>query len=53
MMLSGLEPLIYTKESNFMNVGERCNVAGSIRFKKLIMGNKYEDGMLSMFFTLF
>jgi 5-methyltetrahydrofolate--homocysteine methyltransferase len=45
MKLSGLEPLIYTKESNFLNVGERCNVAGSIRFKKLIMNNKYEDAL--------
>jgi 5-methyltetrahydrofolate--homocysteine methyltransferase len=45
MRLSGLEPLRYTKESNFINVGERCNVAGSIRFKKLIMSNKYDDAL--------
>ncbi|EFC50443.1 5-methyltetrahydrofolate-homocysteine methyltransferase [Naegleria gruberi] len=45
MKLSGLEPMIYSKNSNFINVGERCNVAGSIRFKKLIMENKFEDAL--------
>ncbi|KAL0481036.1 methionine synthase [Acrasis kona] len=45
MRLSGLEPLFYTSKSNFMNVGERCNVAGSIRFKKLIMNHKYDEAL--------
>lgn len=45
MRLSGLEPLRYTSQSNFINVGERCNVAGSIRFKKLIMNNKYDEAL--------
>ena len=41
MRLSGLEPLVFTPEINFANIGERCNVAGSIRFKKLIVGGDY------------
>lgn len=45
LYLSGLLPLVYTPESNFINVGERCNVAGSIQFKKMIMNNKYEDAL--------
>ncbi|HMN34698.1 MAG TPA: methionine synthase [Chiayiivirga sp.] len=35
--LSGLEPLVITPESNFINVGERTNVTGSAQFKKLIL----------------
>ncbi|MEP2578683.1 MAG: methionine synthase, partial [Roseibium sp.] len=34
--LSGLEPFVITKETNFVNVGERTNVTGSARFRKLI-----------------
>lgn len=45
MKLSGLEPMIYSPQSNFLNIGERCNVAGSIRFKKLILENKFEDAL--------
>ena len=37
MRLSGLEPLVFSPEIIFANIGERCNVAGSIRFKKLIV----------------
>lgn len=40
---SGLEPLIMRKNLNFVNIGERTNVAGSARFKKLIMAGAYED----------
>ncbi|RZJ43179.1 MAG: hypothetical protein EOO19_13305, partial [Chryseobacterium sp.] len=40
LRLSGLEPLIITPESNFINVGERTNVAGSKKFLRLI---KEED----------
>ena len=36
MRLSGLEPLVITPESNFINVGERTNVAGSKKFLRLI-----------------
>ena len=36
LKLSGLEPLVVTSESNFVNVGERTNVTGSRRFLRLI-----------------
>ncbi|HEY7885009.1 MAG TPA: homocysteine S-methyltransferase family protein, partial [Cellvibrionaceae bacterium] len=39
--LSGLEPFNITKDSLFVNVGERCNVTGSARFKKLIVEEDY------------
>ena len=45
MFLSGLEPLIITDNTNFVNIGERTNVAGSARFRKLIMEDKYEDAL--------
>src|SRR5690606_40624642 len=38
--LSGLEPLTITPESNFINVGERTNVTGSAKFKKLILDDR-------------
>ncbi len=40
--LSGLEPLNITKETNYVNVGERCNVTGSKKFARLIRENDYE-----------
>lgn len=43
--LSGLEPLIATSQTNFMNVGERTNVTGSARFARLIRENKYEEAL--------
>ncbi len=43
--LSGLEPLIMTPESNFMNVGERCNVTGSKKFAKLIIDENYDEAI--------
>ena len=43
--LSGLEPLKITKETNFVNVGERCNVTGSKKFARLIRENKYEEAI--------
>ena len=45
MRLSGLEPLIITPESNFVNVGERTNVAGSRRFLRLIKEEKYDEAL--------
>lgn len=46
MRLSGLEELTVTKERlNFVNVGERCNIAGSIQFKKLILAGNYDKAM--------
>ena len=40
LKLSGLEPLIITPQSNFINVGERTNVAGSKKFLRLIIDNR-------------
>ncbi len=42
---AGLEPLTVFKGSNFVNVGERTNVTGSAKFKKLIKEEKYEDAL--------
>lgn len=41
MRLCGLEPFEINPSSMFANIGERCNVAGSIRFKKLIVANDW------------
>lgn len=43
--LSGLEPLAINKASNFVNIGERCNVAGSRKFARLIRDEKYEEAL--------
>lgn len=43
--LSGLEPVFITRESNFVNIGERTNVAGSIKFAKMIREEKFEDAL--------
>jgi len=43
--LSGLEPLTISPETNFMNIGERCNVAGSRKFARLIREKKYEEAL--------
>lgn len=45
LRLSGLEPLIVTPESNFVNVGERTNVTGSRRFARLIKEEKYDEAL--------
>ncbi|WP_369793444.1 methionine synthase [Lacinutrix sp. Hel_I_90] len=45
LTLSGLEPLIVTPESNFINVGERTNVTGSRKFLRLIKEEKYEEAL--------
>ncbi|RLN58999.1 hypothetical protein BBJ29_005476 [Phytophthora kernoviae] len=46
MWLSGLEDMVVTKERfSFLNVGERCNISGSIRFKRLIMKGDYGTAM--------
>ena len=44
--LSGLEPVTIRPESNFVNVGERTNVTGSARFRRLISENNYEEALL-------
>ncbi len=43
--LSGLEPLVITPELGFVNVGERTNVTGSARFRRLIAENQYEEAV--------
>lgn len=45
MLLCGLEPMRAGPEQLFMNIGERCNVAGSKRFLKLIKDNKFEEAL--------
>lgn len=43
--LAGLDPLVITKQTNFVNVGERTNVTGSARFKRLILEGDYETAL--------
>ncbi len=43
--LSGLEPLVITPESNFINIGERNNIAGSLKFAKLIREQKWSEAI--------
>ena len=45
LQLSGLEPLIVSKESNFVNIGERTNVTGSRAFLRLIQAGDYESAV--------
>ncbi|UII76856.1 methionine synthase [Flagellimonas sp. HMM57] len=45
LKLSGLEPLVITPESNFINVGERTNVAGSKKFLRLIKEEKFDEAL--------
>lgn len=43
MVISGLEPLTFTEHLGFCNVGERCNISGSLQFKRLVKDGKWED----------
>ncbi len=43
--LSGLEVLAITPETNFVNIGERTNVSGSIKFARLIREEKYDEAL--------
>jgi 5-methyltetrahydrofolate--homocysteine methyltransferase len=45
LVLAGLEPLIITPESVFVNIGERTNVTGSRKFLRLIKEEKYEEAL--------
>ncbi len=45
LRLSGLEPLVIDAHSNFVNVGERCNVTGSRKFLRLIQESKMEEAV--------
>ena len=46
MKLSGLEPLVVTPETNFVNVGERTNVTGSKKFLRLIKEGDFEQAWM-------
>jgi 5-methyltetrahydrofolate--homocysteine methyltransferase len=45
LKLSGLEPLVVRPDSNFINVGERTNVAGSRKFLRLIKEQKFSEAL--------
>lgn len=45
LLLSGLEPMKAGPFTNFINIGERCNVAGSRKFLRLIKENKYDEAL--------
>lgn len=45
LQLSGLELLEIKPQNNFVNIGERCNVAGSRKFLRLIQEKKYEEAL--------
>ena len=44
-IFSGLEAVVVTKETNFINVGERTNVTGSRKFSRLIVGEQYDEAL--------
>lgn len=43
--LSGLEPFVITPDTNFVNVGERTNVTGSAKFRKLIKDDRFDEAL--------
>ena len=45
LRLSGLEPFVLRPESNFVNIGERTNITGSRKFKRLILEEKYDEAL--------
>jgi 5-methyltetrahydrofolate--homocysteine methyltransferase len=45
LRLSGLEPFTLTPDTNFVNIGERTNITGSAKFRKLIAANDYEAAL--------
>ncbi len=45
LRLSGLEPLVVTPQTNFMNIGERTNITGSKQFARLILNEKYDEAI--------
>ena len=44
-MYSGLTEYIFTDNIKFVNVGERCNISGSLLFKKMIVNGNYEKAV--------
>ncbi|PIQ60079.1 MAG: methionine synthase [Bacteroidetes bacterium CG12_big_fil_rev_8_21_14_0_65_60_17] len=45
LRVSGLEPLVFRDDLNFVNIGERTNVTGSRRFSRLIQADDYEEAV--------
>ena len=45
LKLSGLEPLVFTPNLNFVNIGERTNVTGSKKFARLILNGNYDEAL--------
>jgi 5-methyltetrahydrofolate--homocysteine methyltransferase len=45
LQLSGLEPLVITESTNFVNIGERTNVTGSRKFLKLIQNEQFDEAL--------
>ncbi len=45
LKLSGLEPLVFSPEINFVNIGERTNITGSKKFARLILNGQYDDAL--------
>ncbi|WP_103866097.1 methionine synthase [Aquimarina sp. I32.4] len=45
LKLSGLEPMIVSENTNFINVGERTNVAGSRKFLRLVKEEKFDEAL--------
>jgi 5-methyltetrahydrofolate--homocysteine methyltransferase len=45
LRLSGTQPFTVRPDTNFVNIGERCNVAGSAKFLKLIQAEKFEEAL--------
>ena len=45
LQLSGLESVVVRPEANFINIGERTNVAGSKKFLRLIKEEKFEEAL--------
>ena len=46
MTLSGLETMRISKDTNFVNIGERCNVAGSRKFCRLVKNGEFDVSSL-------
>ncbi len=45
LRLSGLEPLVVRPDTNFVNIGERTNVTGSAKFRRLIKNGEFEEAL--------
>ncbi len=45
LRLSGLEPLVVTEDTNFVNIGERTNITGSKKFSRLITTGNFEEAL--------